>query len=333
MRDLINKPRVFLSHSKKDEEFIKKIFDDLQRCQIAPWLDTFEIRHGKPWLDQIFESGLPTCDSVLIYLTENSINSQVVKKEIDASIVNQLDDNRIAFLPYVSQESLRKELRSDIRALHVPVWNNENYGDVLAASVAEIWHSYLERTVENAVREEKTKRLELELVIEKQKSEGDIFSESENKDFAYIKNQLDYNELMGVVVTKKNSNEKIDKKFEVNILSLMPWLTGKEHPRYHDHLISNIIIQILCSKHITLSKDEEIKTLADIEIGDELLLFGLIQREEVQARPYIRSRSFNSMFELGTEYCYVYTPKMERFKYWLAYNNMFPTEIQFNFSE
>ena len=65
-----NKPRVFLSHSKKDERFIGKLHEDLRKCQIEPWLDTEEIRDGKSWLKVIFEDGIPTCDAVIVYFSE-----------------------------------------------------------------------------------------------------------------------------------------------------------------------------------------------------------------------------------------------------------------------
>jgi hypothetical protein len=42
----INRPRVFISHSKKDIDFVKKLYDDLRKCMIAPWLDSEEIRAG-----------------------------------------------------------------------------------------------------------------------------------------------------------------------------------------------------------------------------------------------------------------------------------------------
>lgn len=47
MDQRFNKPRVFLSHSKSDVEFIKKIKSDLQNCQIDTWFDEDDIRHGK----------------------------------------------------------------------------------------------------------------------------------------------------------------------------------------------------------------------------------------------------------------------------------------------
>ncbi|CAG0968525.1 hypothetical protein METP3_01295 [Methanosarcinales archaeon] len=42
-----NKPRVFLSHSKIDKEFIEKIEQDLRKCRIEAWYDDWEISPGK----------------------------------------------------------------------------------------------------------------------------------------------------------------------------------------------------------------------------------------------------------------------------------------------
>lgn len=145
MENKISKPSVFLSHAKLDAGFIESLANDLRRCQIEPWLDTDEIRDGKPWLKVIFEDGIAACDVVLVYLSENSIDSKFVAKEIDAAIVEQIKDEGVGFLPYVSSKELRDKLRPDIRALQTREWNADNYKDVLPSVVAEIWRTYHER--------------------------------------------------------------------------------------------------------------------------------------------------------------------------------------------
>ena len=65
MNERLNKPRIFLSHSKKDADLIKRLYDDLRQCQIDPWIDEMDIRPGKPWLDAIFEEGIPMPQGVL----------------------------------------------------------------------------------------------------------------------------------------------------------------------------------------------------------------------------------------------------------------------------
>ena len=69
-------------HSKADEKFIRRLYADLKKCQIEPWLDSEDIRHGKPWLDAIFEEGIPTCDCVIVYFSETSLDSAMVRKRL-----------------------------------------------------------------------------------------------------------------------------------------------------------------------------------------------------------------------------------------------------------
>lgn len=179
-RERFVKPRVFLSHAKKDSLFIDRLERSLRLCQIEPWLDTFEIRHGKPWLDAIFEDGIPNCDSVLVYFTQNSLVSAVVSKELDAGVVSQLADSSVSLLPYVEEAPLRSEIRMDIQALQVPVWNEENFDSILAQCVAEIWRSFHERRIAQAVADEKLRRMEAEKAL----SEVGSSKENDEAEFA-----------------------------------------------------------------------------------------------------------------------------------------------------
>ena len=228
---LQNKPKVFLSHSKKDTEFIDILCKDLRLCQIEPWLDSEEIRQGQPWLDAIFESGIPTCDAILVYLTESSIGSPVVKKEIDASIIKKLKDSHVAFLPYVSQDILRDKLRVDIQTLQTPEWNKQNYAEMLPRVVAEIWHSYLDRVVLSVASQEKVRRLEAENELEKLKKTGieGIFDARELADFEFIWNQFDRHDVMSISCSIRDDNrfcplEKTDYEFRIHLRTIIPQL-------------------------------------------------------------------------------------------------------------
>ena len=108
----------------------------------------------------------------------------MVGKEIDAALVEQVAEKGIAFLPYVENIELRARLRSDIRSLHCRLWDEANYNAILPSVVAEVWHSYLEKTIENAVMQEKNRRLELQIEVNKlkEKNVDDIFLYSEEKD-------------------------------------------------------------------------------------------------------------------------------------------------------
>ncbi|MGH7595797.1 MAG: toll/interleukin-1 receptor domain-containing protein [bacterium] len=185
-----NKPRVFLSHASKDRAFIEKLYNDLLKYKIAPWKDTEEIRDGRPWLKVIFEDGISTCDSIIVYLTKHSINSKMVAKEIDAAFIEQMSDNGITILPYIDDSQLRSELRPDIRSLQCREWNKHNYLEFLPSVVAEIWQSYVERVVDAAILKEKYENKSLEERYKKlvKRTLSSPFTKSQKKDFEYIKN-------------------------------------------------------------------------------------------------------------------------------------------------
>lgn len=350
MESIYSKPRVFLSHSKKNSEFIEKLADDFRKCQIEPWIDTVEIRHGKSWQDSIFQYGLPTCDAVIVYFTELSIQSPVVKKEMDVALLQNLKDNNVAFLPYVNNEELRISLRPDIQALQVPEWNNENYHLLLPRVVAEIWRSYLERTVLLAVKDERLKRAQLELEIEKRKKQDDdVFSSSEKIEFEYIYRNL--NRLVDININYGKSPElgyldnrgtfevvfenvhKIDfnlNELFVNLISVdkteyvfthvKRWVSNEIEKlfEFNSNLIEEIKVKIKDNEGLMF--DYRICGVPDML--DDLRLFGLIETKsiEVDADRWDDKVSFR----------FLYTEKFFRYRYWLAYHNNLPNEIKFS---
>ena len=331
-----NKPRAFLSHSKTDIDFIRRIRDDLRKCQIEPWIDEDDIRHGKPWLDSIFEDGIPTCDSVIVYFSFDALQSRMVKKEIDASILSQLADKRIAFLPYVSNASIRKDLRPDIQSLQVQEWNSNNYFEILPRVVAEIWRSFMERSVHAATQEEENRRLRLELELQKAKHEGakGVFSAAEEADFTYLWNSLDRtNEL---IVEEKESVGTQDgsrmlitvakHKFSLHLGSLVGQLITLDRTQYPFRL--EYILGEKCEIILPAKQESVIKNVFNVtkfeDPRDELLTYGLIQgfHEPAPQRSEVRVSYFSPVREK-----YPFTEKMYRFRYWLAFTKKLPEAI------
>jgi len=325
IKDLQNKPRVFLSHSKKDKEFIHKLCKDLHSCQIEPWLDSQEIRHGQPWLDAIFESGIPTCDAIIVYLTESSIESPMVKKEMDASIIKKLNESHVAFLPYVSQDFLRNQLRTDIQTLQTPVWNKENYAEMLPRVVAEIWHSYLDSMVMSVVNQEKVRRLEAELELEKLKKTGmeSIFEAKENADFDFIWKQFDHKDIIKLSHIKFNQDGNAEviscKSFCIEIQTIIPLLDRNCGGRwdYPQGIFLRIFEIIIKNYYPDISEDERVelhwKNLTNFM--NQLKMYGLIKISEEIARRF--------------DYI-IWTDKLDRFKYWLYYKGILSNEIKWN---
>lgn len=338
MDQVRNRPRVFLSHSKRDVPFVKRVYDDLRRCQIDPWLDSEEIRHGQPWLEAIFESGIPTCDCVLVYLTPNSLGSALVKKEIDASLITKLRESHVLFLPYVSETRLRKELRRDIEALQTPEWNDANYQDLLPRVVSEIWRGFMERTIVAAKNEEKVKRLEAELELNRLKSEhGGVFSDSEDKDFQYIWSALDRwvpFDVARIEGEAGNQNTIERATCFVRVRSIVPFLGGPKDFE-HDEYSVRQVMRARIARKLPLREDRSNNIRVDLyncpDLQEELLMFGLIERRERPQRGKEERQPFAFSHRHRTSpqpYTTVYTQKAERLKYWLSFNRLLPTEIE-----
>lgn len=340
MSERYNKPRVFLSHSSKNKAFIERLHSDLQKCRIDPWLYSEEIKHGDRWLDVIFEEGIPTCDAFLVYLTEASIESNMVKKEIDAAILRQLEDNRIAFMPYVSEQIIRDKLRADLKALQTPVWNDENYSKLLPQVVSDIWISYLNRTISSAVQDERVKRLELELVVEKYKSESDgkIFSSAEEIEFKYIWDSLDVEDEIEVQeytdeemkdgkVKRTDSGKVIKRKIKRN--AIVAVLIGRGRGELSFLAVKSYIDEQLNKGNEIDGTDNKIPRFNVVkypELDEQLITFGFIERR-YHERIQPSSKILAIIPRLGPSYDQIWTPKSYRYRFWLAYNHKLPEVI------
>lgn len=331
----IRKPRVFLSHSKRDIEFIRRLESDLRACQCEPWIDEIEIRHGKPWLDEIFASGIPSCEILLCYVTENSLESTMVQQEIDVRLLERLQNDRVTLLLYVNSSESRSKLRLDLQRLQIPMLNSENYTAMLPSVVAAIWQSYTEHFAAGAVQSERVKRLEAEIKIRELEasSSKDIFTTSEAAEFSAIWARLDREVSIGVGVVKKESRvvggmgvigERTESNLEntthqdfsinvggVFLAAVVPQKFQPSHSIIHD-TIERDVLQIL---NLSVEKFEANFDLP-VDFDGELLRYGLVERQPVP------SEIGNSLLALTIRpnFRVVFTSKFDRFAFWIDHN-------------
>jgi hypothetical protein len=306
MEYIFNKPKVFLSHSKKDIEFIKRLDGDLRHCNIETWFDEVEIPHGKSWQSSIFEYGIPTCDAIIVYLTEHSIESPIVRKEIDVALLQNLSDSNIAFLPYVNKNELRAKLRPDIQSLQTKEWNEQNYQTFLPSVVANIWQNYLKKTIATAILNERYKITQLELEIEKRKNQDvGVFPQNENTEFEYLYKVFNEN-IRTELKTHIPDEPDIIYILEINLLSL---IVAVSQSAYFYGFVP--LIQEACEPQLNSlypngfehSDNYEIFSALELNLTQKMLLYGLIEN--------------------GTQHI-EFANKIHRFKFWLSYTNKLP---------
>jgi hypothetical protein len=89
---------VFLSHSSKDKEIIRRIATDLTAEGISVWLDEQRIRVGDSIPEGIAQ-GLAESDFFIIALSQHSVESEWVKRELNSALVDEISRRRVAILP------------------------------------------------------------------------------------------------------------------------------------------------------------------------------------------------------------------------------------------
>ena len=116
-------PKVFLSYTSSDIELARRIAKSLMAAGIDTWWDKWCIYPGDG-LRQKIDEGLTDCTHFLVLLTSQSINKPWVNAEMDAALVQKLD-NQCKFLP-VRHNLPASALPPLLRGLHSPtVTTNE----------------------------------------------------------------------------------------------------------------------------------------------------------------------------------------------------------------
>jgi hypothetical protein len=156
------KPKIFLSHSKKDKVFIEKLANDLRSCGIDVWYDEWEIPPGESIRKKIFEDGITSCDLFFIYLTENSIPSYWVQKELDGAFIHEIELENSFVALFVNTDESRKGLSLDLKALNIPPFNEVNYTIPFGKLITKTWNSYIKKQIKNKEQDYKIQVLELE---------------------------------------------------------------------------------------------------------------------------------------------------------------------------
>jgi hypothetical protein len=156
------KPKIFLSHNKKDKDFIVKIANDLRSCGVDVWYDEWEIPPGESLRKKIFEDGISSCDVFFVYLTPNSIDSVWVQRELDSALVHEMSLKDSFLLLYVDNDTSRDRLTMDLKTLNIPEFNNENYLIPFGKMLSKTWNVYSNKLLRQQNKESKIEILELE---------------------------------------------------------------------------------------------------------------------------------------------------------------------------
>ncbi len=96
----IIKPHIFISYSRKDQDFIHRLRTDLFRSGVQCWLDVADIRVGER-LNPAIEAAISDSTLLFAYVTENYLESKWCMKELRYA----LELPTVTVAPYVDSEA------------------------------------------------------------------------------------------------------------------------------------------------------------------------------------------------------------------------------------
>lgn len=91
---------VFISYSSKDRNFIERLAGDLKNKGIHVWYDQWELKVGDSLFEKI-STGIKSQDYIVVVLSDASVKSKWVMKELGAGFIRELQEKRVVVLPVV----------------------------------------------------------------------------------------------------------------------------------------------------------------------------------------------------------------------------------------
>lgn len=94
---------VFLSHTKADKAFVRRLRDDLTKAGVRVWFDEAEIQLGDSLTDKIAE-GLKLSRFIAMVLSSKSISAPWVKKELEIAMTREIEGGEVVVLPLLYEK-------------------------------------------------------------------------------------------------------------------------------------------------------------------------------------------------------------------------------------
>jgi CheY-like chemotaxis protein len=105
---------VFLSHSSRDKDFVRRLAVDLQRSGFEVWFDEWEILVGDS-ISQRISAGLDKSAFVVVALSSHSVASGWVEKEWHSKVGTEARAREVAILPILLEHCRIPSLLADKR--------------------------------------------------------------------------------------------------------------------------------------------------------------------------------------------------------------------------
>lgn len=100
-----NKFSLFISYSHNDEDFAKRLTNDLQELGIRCWFAPYDLKVGDK-IRSVIEESIRSHDKLLLILSENSIHSNWVEHEVETALSIENHHNMCVLYPVRIDEAV-----------------------------------------------------------------------------------------------------------------------------------------------------------------------------------------------------------------------------------
>src|ERR671919_2434502 len=76
---------IFISYSRRDQEFVTRLASDLDAQVAGVWFDQSSIQLGEKWHDEIME-GIRDCKAFILVLSPDAAESKYVREEVNKAL-------------------------------------------------------------------------------------------------------------------------------------------------------------------------------------------------------------------------------------------------------
>ena len=126
-------PKIFISYSHKDREFLNQLTMDLEKAGMSVWVDEKKIKVGDP-ISQKVEEGITGCDYFCLVISGHSGKSKWVDREYRTALNRQLSSNTtLKILPLIIENIKLPPLLGDIRYANFSMDYNIGLNELLDA--------------------------------------------------------------------------------------------------------------------------------------------------------------------------------------------------------
>src|SRR4051812_23154787 len=94
---------IFISYSHADSEFVDRLATQLVQQAVNVWVDRWEINVGDSLIDKV-EEAIAGASALLVVLSRASVESNWVKKEVNAGLVRELEEKQVVVLPVLVED-------------------------------------------------------------------------------------------------------------------------------------------------------------------------------------------------------------------------------------